>query len=133
MLAAMRDLSPWASAVGMKRDNNSRLFDTNRAAMYTFAINWIVYYPAVIRNIVNGIGDDRYTPQQKQGFIIEDVASLIHECVHMNNSQDLDFGGPHRVLVELGLITCEYLAFSGRNPKMSALAENAFGYSRMNQ
>jgi len=126
MLATMKDLSPWSKVVGMKRAENVELFTTSKAAMYTIATNWIVYYPAVIRNIVNGLGEEKYSSVKKQGFIIEDVASLIHEAVHIENAQDLDMGGPHRVLVELAPTTCEYLAFPERNPKMTILIDKAF-------
>ncbi len=125
LLATMKDLSPWSKVVGMKRAENIELFDTSKAAIYTFAINWIVYYPAVIRNIVNGLGGEEHSFIKKQGFIIEDVASLIHESVHIENAQDLDMGGPHRVLAELAPTTCEYLAFPGRNPKMTNLIDRA--------
>lgn len=125
MLATMRDLAPWTSVVGIKHSDDFDTFDTKRPALWTFSINWIVYFPGVIRNIVNGLGDEKYLLQEKRGYIIEDVAALIHEGVHINNGQDLDWGGPHRVLVELAPITSEFLAFPGRNKKMSLLFESA--------
>lgn len=125
MLAAANDLAPWSRFKGLKWEKGDMFFEPHLPNLFTFQRSWIIIYPPVLIGIVNGLGDPKYTNEQRKSFIIQDVSCIIHEAVHISNNPDLDFGGPHRVLAEIASTLTEYLAFPGKNVKMTKISNRA--------
>lgn len=124
MIATAAELAPYSQFAGLKRPDNEELFQS-QARIYSFQGRWILMHPYMMEAFVNGLGDERYSDSQRTTFMIEDIAAMVHETVHIHNEQDMDFGGPYRVLSETASTTSEYFAFPGRNPKMAEIADNA--------
>ena len=125
MLAGAKDLAPWAPMAGLKVDGKQEFFNPETPGTYTFHGRWVVIFPPILENIINGLGDEKYTDTQRQELIIEVVSCIVHETVHQNNNPDLDFGGPHRILAEIASTVTEYLVFPGRNDKISKLIDQS--------
>lgn len=129
-LATVSDLIPTAMITGFKWRDGETFFQPKTKNMFTFQGKMIVAYPAAIEDLINGLGDEKFSNDQRTKFLAEDISAFLHEAVHIANEQDLDLGGPHRVLSETASTTMEYLAFPGRNPKMSESVDKAVGLLR---
>jgi len=123
MLATAKEIAPWASAKGIGRTDD-KMFEGD-CGIWTFTGTIVQYHPNSLENMVNGVGDDKYSVENKQGFLREHVAAIVHENLHIHNEQDLNMGGPARTITETAPIMGEYLAFPDKNGKMKSLVQEA--------
>lgn len=124
ILATAKDIAPWAQQKGLAWFSDAERWN-GQCGQWTFRGQLVACEPAVIENVVNGLGDSKYSPEQRQVFLREDVSALVHENVHLNNNESLDFGGPARTIRETAPMAAEYLAFPGKNNKIKNVFEGA--------
>lgn len=124
MLATANEVAPWGKQAGYIENRDSEWFG-NQSGQWTFWGNFVQYDPKIVENMINGLGDPKYSGDQKREFIYEDISAIVHENVHINNTDSIDFGGPHRKISETAPMAAEYLAFPGKNGKMRVMTDNA--------
>lgn len=115
ILLAAKKMAPWSKmdSIGptFQEENDQRLFTS-------FVGSRIELKPEPLKQIINGVGDPKYTNEQRKDLMREYIATCVHESVHLNNDPNINLGGPDRVFSEISSTTEEYLCFPGRNEKL---------------
>jgi len=126
MLITSAKLAPWSNCSGLKCLEVDQFFKKNPLDHFDYHKNWIIVYPLIIENLVNGLGDDKYSNAQRINFLNHYISAFVHETVHQYNDQEgLSFGGFKKVLLEISSTITEYLVFPGKNEKMTKIINNA--------
>lgn len=127
MLATTKKIAPWAKQKGMVYEgaNSAKEAWSAKCGPWSFTGSLIRSDAVIMENIVNGLGDPKYSHEQKQTFLRDDISAIVHENTHINNTDSLDFGGPARKISETAPMASEYLAFPGKNSKMKIVTERA--------
>lgn len=121
MLATAKHVAPWAPTKGFVRPDQDMFID--KTTFWRPHGRMIELKPAVLESIVNGLGDKKHTKEARHEFLRQDIAALVHENVHIYNKQEHGGFGEH-TLIEIAPIAAEYLAFPGKNEKMSEISQN---------
>lgn len=127
MLATAKDIAPWAKQEGLVYDKASSEKEawSAKCGPWSFIGNFIRSDEVIIENLVNGLGDRKYSREQKQTFLRDDISAIVHENTHINNTDSFDFGGPARKITETAPMATEYLSFPGKNSKMKIVTGDA--------
>lgn len=127
MLANAKDIAPWAKQKGMVYEGaqSEKEAWSAKCGSWSFTGSLIRSDSGIIEHMVNGLGDPKYSREQKQTFLRDDISAIVHENTHINNTDSLNFGGPARKICETAPMASEYLAFPGKNSKMKIVAEQA--------
>lgn len=128
MLAVAKEIAPWASQHGLifkSASSEEKEIWARGCGQWSFYGNLIHGNMAVKESEINGLGDPKYSVEQKRTFLRNDIAAIVHENTHINNTDRLDFGGPARKIAETAPMAAEYLAFTGKNSKMKVVVEQA--------
>ncbi len=127
MLAAAKDIAPWVKQRGLVYEGASSAQEawSAKGGPWSFGGSLITSDMVIMEGVVNGLGDPQYSREQKQTFLRNDIAAIVHENTHINNTDSFDFGGPARKISETAPMASEYLAFPGKNSKMKIVTERA--------
>lgn len=127
MLAAAKTIAPWAKQRGLVYEGvkDEKEMWSGKLGTWSFTGTFIRTDSAIMQNLANGLGDEKYSREQKQTFLRDDISAIVHENTHINNTDSLDFGGPARKISEAAPMASEYLAFPGKNSKMKVVTEKA--------
>jgi hypothetical protein len=127
MLATAKEIAPWAKqqAIVYERPSSAKEAWSAKCGPWSFNGNIIRSDKVIMESMVNGLGDPEYSLEQKQGFLREDIAAIVHENAHIYNTDKLEFGVRELKISETAPLAAEYLSFPGRNDKMKIMMENA--------
>lgn len=127
MLATAKEIAPWAEQKGMVYEGHGSEKEawSAKCGPWSFSGNLIRSDAVIMENVINGLGDPKYSHEQKKTFLRDDISAIVHENTHINNTDSIDFGGPARKITETAPMSSEYLAFPGKNSKMKIVTERA--------
>lgn len=127
MLATAKDIAPWAKQKGLvyKGARSEKEVWSATCGPWSFSGSLIRTDMVIMESVVNGLGDPKWSQEQKHTFLRTDISAIVHENTHINNTDSVDFGGPARKITETAPMAAEYLSFPGKNSKMKTVTENA--------
>lgn len=127
MLANAKEIAPWAKQKGLVYEGarSAQEVWSAKCGSWSFTGNLIRGDAVTMESAINGLGDPKYSREQKATFLRDDISAIVHENTHINNTDSMDFGGPARKISETAPMASEYLAFPGKNSKMKVVTEQA--------
>jgi hypothetical protein len=123
LLFAAKKMAPWSrfASVGLDRDEQ---YFTAKQTGWTMRGHHLVINVGEMELLIRDLGDLERPEEYRHDLLRTELATVIHESVHVSNEQDGDYEhGP--IIGEIAPTTEEYLIFPGRNNHMEGLAQSA--------
>lgn len=126
LLFAHKQIAPWSPIRALVLKQTDDLFEHGgKAPRFESYHATVEINGRGLVSFVNGLGDPKYTAEQKRGFLVEYLGILVHEAVHSKNEPGISFGG--HMGPEAGASLAEYLVAPSQNEKIKHLLEAGIG------